>query len=59
MKKAELKKLASEIKDLELKCQKGENISENEFKIQQLAENLTLEDLLKIDEILSCNYLRS
>ena len=59
MKQKEIKMLASQIKDLELKCQKGENISENLKKMEQLAEGLSLDDLFKIDEILCCTQLRS
>lgn len=57
MRETELKKLASQIKSLELKCQQGEDVSNNLKKIEQIAEKLTLEDLMKIDEIISCNDL--
>ena len=59
MKQAELKKLALRIKDLELKCQKGENIPKNLKEIEQIAEKLSFEDLLKLDEIMSCIDLTS
>jgi hypothetical protein len=57
MRNSELKKLASQIKSLELKCQKGENVSNNLKEIEQIAEKLTLEDLIKIDEMISCTDL--
>ena len=59
MKQAELKKLALRIKNLELKCQKGENIPKNLKEIEQIAEKLSFEDLLKLDEIMSCIDLTS
>lgn len=49
----ELKKLAKEIADLELKLQRSEEDKIDEsvlFKIQNIMENLTIEEGLKLDE---------
>lgn len=59
MKKAELKKLASRIKELELKCQKGENVSENLKEIEQIAMKLKFKDLIEIDEMIGSINLTS
>ena len=49
----ELKKLAKEIADLELKLQRSEEGKIDKsvlFKIQNIMENLTIEEGLKLDE---------
>ena len=49
----ELKKLAKKIADLELKLQRSEEGKIDEsvlFKIQNIMENLTIEEGLKLDE---------
>ena len=38
-------------------CEKGNNISENMIKIEELVKNCSLEDLLKIDELIMKKYL--
>jgi len=45
-------KLASEIYNLEKKCQNGENVSENMKKMTELCKSLSLEELLQLDEAL-------
>ena len=46
--KTELKKIASELWNLELKCQKGENVSDNMQKMEEITNKLSFYDLLKI-----------
>ena len=49
--------LAEKIAYLNDKCEKGNNISENMIKIEELVKNCSLEDLLKIDELIMKKYL--
>ena len=49
-KKKNIKKLAQEIARLEKECQSGNNISKNMNKIEQLIQDLSLEDMLAIDD---------
>ena len=45
-----LKEIAEQIVLLEQECQQGINISENLIKMEKVMENLSLEELLLIDE---------
>ena len=45
-----LKEIAEQIILLEQECQQGINISENLIKMEKVMENLSLEELLLIDE---------
>ena len=49
--------LAKKITYLNDECEKGNNISENMIKIEELVKNCSLEDLLKIDELIMKKYL--
>ena len=49
--------LAKNIAYLNDECEKGNNISENMIKIEELVKNCSLEDLLKIDELIMKKYL--
>lgn len=49
-KKKNIEIVAKEIARLEKKCQSKHDISKSMAKIEQLAKNLSLEDLLEIDE---------
>ena len=44
-----IKKLAQEIARLEKECQLGNNISDNLEKLEQLTSNLSLHEMLEID----------
>jgi hypothetical protein len=55
MKKSELKKLSTKILNLEQKCRNGEDISKNMKAIEEIADNLSLEDLLELDFLLEKN----
>ena len=49
--------LAKKIAYLNDECKKDNNISENMIKIEELVKNCSLEDLLKIDELIMKKYL--
>ena len=49
--------LAKNIAYLNDECEKGNNISENMIKIEELVKNCSLEDLLEIDELIMKKYL--
>lgn len=54
----ELKNIARQIFDLELKCQNGINITQNMAKIEQLIKILSVDDIFKIDTyITNKNFL--
>ena len=54
----ELKNIARQIFDLELKCQNGVNITQNMAKIEQLIKILSVDDIFKIDTyITNKNFL--
>ena len=52
-----IKDLAKKIAYLNDECEKGNNISENMIKIEELVKNCSLEDLLEIDELIMKKYL--
>ena len=52
MQNKELKKYAKEIWNLELACQQGINISENLKKMEEIAKELSLDDLFRLDELM-------
>ena len=49
--------LAKKIAYLNDECEKGNNISENMIKIEELVKSCSLEDLLKIDELIMKNNI--
>lgn len=54
----ELKNIAKQIFDLELKCQNGVNVTQNMAKIEQLIKMLSVDDIFKIDTyITNKNFL--
>ena len=54
----ELKNIAKQIFDLELKCQNGVNVTQNMAKIEQLIKILSVDDIFKIDTyITNKNFL--
>lgn len=58
-KNKKLKKIASDIWDLELRCQNGENISENLHKMTNMIEKLSLQDILLLANILESKGLQN
>jgi len=56
MKDKEKEKIAQEIIELELKCQEDkDNLNIYLQKMTELTENLSLEELLEIDEYIICS----
>lgn len=56
MKDKEKEKIAQEIIELELKCQEDkDNLNIYLQKMTELTENLSLEELLEIDEYIMCS----
>lgn len=54
----ELKNIARQIFDLELKCQNGIDVPQNMAKIEQLIKILSVDDIFKIDTyITNKNFL--
>lgn len=54
----ELKNIAKQIFNLELKCQNGVNVTQNMAKIEQLIKMLSVDDIFKIDTyITNKNFL--
>ncbi len=54
----ELKNIAKQIFDLELKCQNGVDVTQNMAKIEQLIKILSVDDIFKIDTyITNKNFL--
>ena len=54
----ELKNIARQIFDLELKCQNGIDVTQNMAKIEQLIKILSVDDIFKIDTyITNKNFL--
>lgn len=58
-KNKKLKKIASDIWDLELRCQNGENISKNLQKMTDMTEKLSLQDILLLADILESKGLQN
>lgn len=54
-----LQKIASDIWDLEQKCQNNDNISENLQKMTNITEGLSLKDIFLIADILESKNLQS
>ena len=52
MKQKKLKKIASELWQLENECQNNINISENMVKMMSLIESLSLPEIYQLDEIM-------
>ncbi len=52
-----LNKIAEQVMQLEQECQQGINISENLEKMEELMQDLSLEELLQMDEILNKKFL--
>lgn len=48
-----LEKIARRILNLQLEINKGRNVEENEEEIQRLSEDLSIEDMLWIDEYIT------
>lgn len=47
-----LQRLANEIWNLEREIQRGNNVEENQNKIEKITDSLSLEDMIVIDEYL-------
>ena len=59
MLKEELENIASELYDLELKCSKGESISERLQQIDEIIDTLELDEIFYIASLLeekSCKF---
>lgn len=57
--KKELTKIASDIWDLELRCQNNENISKNLHEMTNMIEKLSLQDILLLADILESKGLQN
>lgn len=57
--KEELTKIASDIWDLELRCQNNENISKNLHEMTNMIEKLSLQDILLLTDILESKGLQN
>ena len=51
-----LNKIAEQVMQLEQECQQGINILENLEKMEDLMKDLSLEELLQMDEILNKKF---
>lgn len=55
MNRKERREIARKIAKLDSECEKGNNISENMAQMEELVKDCSIEDLLKIDEIIMKN----
>ena len=51
-----LKEVANKIYSLELECQEGKNVQENMTKIEEIMSNLSLTEVMQIDEYLTTKF---
>lgn len=56
MTKKELQKIATKLMMLEQECQKGNNISENLTKMEELIKHLTVKEMLELDMYMEENF---
>lgn len=56
MRRSKLKKIASDLWDLEQKCQNDENVSENMKKMTEISQELSFNDLLQLIEYMDRVY---
>lgn len=56
MTKKELQKTATKLMMLEQECQKGNNISENLTKMEELIKHLTIKEMLELDMYMEENF---
>lgn len=57
MKQKKLKKIAIEIAALERQCEKGIDVAINEQKITNIMSNLTLDEMIEVDDYIFQNRL--
>ena len=57
MNRKERQEIARKIAKLDTECEKGNNISENKEKMEKLVSDCSIEDLLRIDEMIMKKFL--
>ena len=57
MNRKERREIARKIAKLDAECEKGNNISENMAQMEELVSNCSIEDLLRIDEMIMKKFL--
>lgn len=57
MNRKERREIARKITKLDTECEKGNNISENMAQMEKLVSDCSIEDLLRIDEMIMKKFL--
>ena len=57
MNRKERREIARKIAKLNAECEKGNNISENMTQMEKLVNDCSIEDLLRIDEMIMKKFL--
>ena len=57
MSRKESREIARKIAKLDAECEKGNNISENMAQMEKLVNDCSIEDLLRIDEMIMKKFL--
>ena len=57
MNRKERREIARKIMKLDAECKKGNNISENMAQMEKLVGDYSIEDLLRIDEMIMKKFL--
>ena len=57
MNRKERREIARKIAKLDTECEKGNNISENMAQMEKLVSDCSIEDLLRIDEMIMKKFL--
>lgn len=57
MNRKERREIARKIAKLDAECKKGNNISENMAQMEKLVSDCSIEDLLRIDEMIMKKFL--
>ena len=57
MNRKERREIACKIAKLDTECEKGNNISENMAQMEKLVSDCSIEDLLRIDEMIMKKFL--
>ena len=57
MNRKERREIARKIAKLDAECEKGNNISENMAQMEKLVSDCSIEDLLRIDEMIMKKFL--
>lgn len=57
MNRKERREIARKIAKLDAECEKGNNISENMAQMEKLVSDCSIEDLLRIDEMITKKFL--